>query len=149
MLRSLPRLLPHRAGTILLVIIIAGCGHTATSSNTRTAGNQTYPTQLVVNYGQNGKTVQLRVGQRAVVRLNTLAWRFHPISGSAVAVRGPEQVIRQIRGCKRLEGCGVVELMITALAPGSTVVRATRAICGEQFLCPPQYRAFEVRLAVR
>jgi hypothetical protein len=97
----------------------------------------------------NGRVVNLALGQQAVVSLDTLAWTFHVVVGSAVRAAGPQERVRQTRGCTAPNGCGTVMLTVKAVARGRSEVIATRGTCGEAARCPPAERTYTLALVVR
>jgi hypothetical protein len=107
--------------------------------------------QPPVRLGQadQGRSVTLRLGRRAVVRLDQPQWAFQPVSGGAVRAVGPPQLVFVHKGCRTLPGCGYVTLTVKAVARGRSAIVALRGSCGELFRCPPSKRKFSLTIVVQ
>ncbi len=128
---SSPNAVPALLG-LLSALLLAGCGGTAAR-----------PPQTFT-YADNGRTVTLAVGDRALVKLDTLNWTFAPASGSAVRATGPQRLEYVTKGCNAPDGCGDTELTVRAVARGRSIIVAQRLSCGEAARCPPNQRKFSL-----
>jgi hypothetical protein len=95
-----------------------------------------------------GRTVALALGRRAVVRIDDPQWAFGSVTGVAVRALAPPKLVFVHKGCKKLPGCGYVTLTVRAVARGRSVIVARRGSCGELFRCPPSKRKFSVTVVV-
>ncbi|MBV8787217.1 MAG: hypothetical protein JOZ00_11060 [Mycobacterium sp.] len=129
---------------LLTAVVLAGCGGSAAKPRSahRPAPAQTF------TYADNGRTVTLGVGRRALVKLDTLDWYIDAVSGSALRAVGPQRSVHILKGCGAPQGCGYMELTVDAVAPGRSVVRAQRGLCGELFICPRKLRKFALTVVV-
>jgi hypothetical protein len=131
---------------LLTAVGLAGCG--ASSADTKPPSPFPSPAPATVTYADNGQTVRLAVGRRALFKLVTLAWTFKPIAGSAVRASGAQRLVYVTKGCTAPNGCGYVELTVDAVARGRSVVAAERGSCGEAERCAPNRRKFAVTVIV-
>lgn len=118
------------------MVAVAGCGSSAKPPSMFTLAD-------------NGRVVNLALGKRAVIKLETLDWGFHPIAGQAVRAEGPQQLVRVKSGCTAPQGCGSVVLTVKAVARGRSTISASRGLCGEDFRCPPDQRNYTIGVVVR
>jgi hypothetical protein len=123
---------------VLAAAVLAGCGGTAAKP----------PRPRTFTYADNGHTVTLATGRRAVIKLDTLNWTFQPIAGAAVRAVGPQRLTYGTKGCNAPNGCGYVQLTVDAVARGQSVVSAERGSCGEAARCPPDRRKFAATVVV-
>ena len=128
---------------VLAALGLAACGGAAAKpSAPRPQPPQTF------TYADNGRTVTLAVGRRAVVKLDTLNWHIDPVTGQALRPVGPPRTVRITKGCASDTGCGYIEQTVDAVAPGRGVVRGQRGLCGELFICPRNLRKFSLTVTV-
>src|SRR5206468_4318238 len=134
-----------------LVIVLAGCGSgTARTSPTTivTAPSPSGPTtttvatspggEVVVKDPDAGHSVHVPPGGVLRVELDSTYWRFQPATDPGVLVADGDEVFTADPGpCPLGGGCGGVSQRYRAIGSGRTTVSATRANCGEAFVCPP------------
>jgi hypothetical protein len=84
----------------------------------------------------NGKTVNLRVGDRLVIRLESTYWTFAGSDNPQVLkALGQVDVSPQPSGCVPGGGCGTVTATYDVVGAGSAAVTASRTSCGEAMGC--------------
>jgi hypothetical protein len=130
---------------VWLLAFLTVVSTTACGSGGNSAGKQ--PVRL--GQADQGRTVTLGLGRRAVVRLDQPQWAFQPVSGGAVRALGAGQLVFVHKGCKMFPACGYVTLTVKAVARGRSTIVALRGICGELFRCPPSKRKFSLKIVVQ
>lgn len=137
---------PERCGLVGLLIVAttvaAACGGPS--------GNGALPTTVHLTAADAGRTVALAVGGHLEVVLDSTYWTFLPLPpGGILRSDGPPQVVPRPGHCVPGQGCGTVTIEVTATAPGTAAVSATRTTCGEALRCGPGQGAFRALVTVR
>jgi hypothetical protein len=104
-----------------------------------------------VSEADNGKTVDVRSGDRLDLVLHSTYWTVNdPASPSVLVARGPARYRSGGAGCPRFpgSGCGTVTQTYRAANLGTVDVTAHRDSCGEAVACAPDQRDFKVTVHV-
>jgi hypothetical protein len=142
------------ASTIVITaaaLALAGCAHTASVpaasvppahvSAMHTAGDT-----------DNGKTITLHIGDRLTVGLGSTYWEFTASTSSSVlAMVGTPVTAAPPHGtahCYPGMGCGTVTATFQAVKPGTSVVTASRAACGEALRCTGNTGSYQLTVVV-
>jgi hypothetical protein len=93
----------------------------------------------------NGKTLNLAVGDQLEVRLGSTYWTFNGSSNPAVLKAvGPAVISPQPSGCVAGGGCGFAIATFQVVASGSAQVTASRVSCGEAMGCTAAQDSYRV-----
>jgi hypothetical protein len=133
------------AGAALLVgAWLAACGAAeipAAGSPSPSAGGQLH----VATDSDNGKTLDVRVGDRLELKLASTYWMVKGSSDPQVLrAEGPAVVSPQPSGCVAGGGCGTVDVVFDVVGAGSAEVTASRNSCGEAMGCTGSEGAYRV-----
>ncbi|SEO63391.1 hypothetical protein [Actinacidiphila rubida] len=102
----------------------------------------------------NGTTVRLRIGQHVHVALATSYWTFRLPDAPAVLHQdatgsaNPSPSVSCAAPLAESGGCGDRTADYTATAAGTSLIVATRTICGEAMRCTAASGHFQVRAVV-
>jgi len=132
---------------IALVIGLTACGGTSLATVSRPA-KASAPRVVQASEPQNGRTLELRPGQKLRVVLHSTYWRFGKATNRGVLRREGTPQVRPFRSCVAGGGCGTVTVTYLAVAPGSAAVRAARTSCGEAMGCTGPAGRYAVRVRV-
>jgi len=130
-----------------MVPFVGGC---ASAGSGQPVGGPGDP--LVVRDGSNGHTVSLTVGQRLEVILGSSYWTVQGSSRPGVIRQdGASSLMPRPAGCANIPGLGCVPIRtdFSALAPGTTVITASRVSCGEAMRCMPGQEHYTLTVVVR
>ncbi|TMD22285.1 MAG: hypothetical protein E6I98_00040 [Chloroflexi bacterium] len=134
-----------KVGAIALpLVLVMACGRVS-----ETVGPGATPNPAghlaVASDSDNGKTVNLRIGDRLEVRLTSTYWTIAGSSNQQVLKAvGPVQVSPQSSGCVPGGGCGTVVAIFDVVGTGSAQVTASRTSCGEAMGCTGDQGSFRV-----
>ena len=125
----------HTAGRWLLAVmvaaVVAGCAQPGNQSLGADQGGVVRPPTVTVGPADDEKTVDLQVGDRLIVQLDTakLASRFRP----AWTLRlPPSKVLKRVQG-----GAEATRVMLFAAGPGTVrLVLVKRFGCAPPLRCP-------------
>ena len=132
--------MPRALLVMLAAAFVISCGSAA--------GGSSGP-EVVASDADNGKTVNLHVGDRLVVKLASTYWTIAESSDPRVLkTSGPAVVSPQPTGCVPGAGCGFAIATFEAVAPGSAEVTASRTSCGEAMRCVGDAGFFRVSIVV-
>ena len=108
---------------------------------------------LVVRDSANGHTVTVTVGEHLEVILGSTYWTVGGSSHPGVLRQdGPTSLMPRPADCAaNIPGLGCVPVRtdFSALAPGTTVVTASRVSCGEALRCMPSQEHYSLTVVVR
>jgi hypothetical protein len=108
---------------------MTGGGASPSPASTAVAG------QIVASESDNGKTLELHVGDRLEVKLASTYWNIQDSSDLGVLrLAGPVAVSPQ-PGCVPGAGCGLAIASFDAVGTGSADITASRSSCGEAMRC--------------
>lgn len=146
---------------LAMTLLVAGCataspvsaqhgpqpGHTLPGS----AGGQRRPVVLIEHDRSNGKTVQVRIGDRIALILASQYWIIRGSSAPTVLRQeGPTTTLPPSpRSCPPGVGCRPLRTLFTALTPGTAVIAAHRTTCGEALRCVGTQGHFHLTVIVR
>ena len=130
----------------------AGGGGTASATaSAPAAGGGDSP--LIVRDGANGHTVSVTVGDHLEVILGSSYWTVQGSSQPHVLQQdGPTKLMPRPANCAaNIPGLGCVPVRtdFSALAPGTTVITASRTSCGEAMRCMPKQEHYSLTGVVR
>ncbi|HSS61867.1 MAG TPA: hypothetical protein VLK30_10475 [Candidatus Limnocylindrales bacterium] len=119
---------------------LAACGAAglpaAAGTPSATSASPTNGQLHVAIDSDNGKTLNVRVGDRVEVRLSSTYWIVSGSSDSRVLkAEGPAVVSPRPSGCVPGGGCGTVDVVFDVVGPGAAYVVASRDSCGEAMRC--------------
>lgn len=125
------------------VAFLAACGAAVTPG---VSGSPTPSGQLrVAGDEDNGKTLQLHVGDRFEVRLDSTYWSVKGSSNPSVLMaEGPMVVAPSPSGCVPGGGCGTVAMVFDVVGAGTADVTASRTSCGEAMGCTGSAGSYRV-----
>jgi hypothetical protein len=130
-----------------VVPIVGGC---ASATSTAPGSGDT---PLVVRDGANGRTVTITVGEHLEVILGSTYWTVQGSSHPRVLRQdGPTTLLPRPADCAaNIPGLGCVPVRtdFSALAPGTTVITASRVSCGEALRCMPSQEHYTLTVVVR
>ena len=135
-----------------VVPFVGGCG---TASAPTSGGVHTAPVSspLIVRDGSNGHTVSVTVGEHLEVILASSYWTVRGSSQPNVLQQdGPTKLMPRPANCAaNIPGLGCVPVRtdFSALAPGTTVITASRVSCGEAMRCMPNQQHYSLTVVVR
>ncbi len=141
------------------VVMLAACGvvpfaggcAASSASPAVHAGGAGGP--LVVRDGSNGHTVTVTVGEHLEVILGSTYWTVRGSSKPGVLRQdGPSSLMPRPASCSASIpglGCVPVRTDFSALAPGTTVITASRVSCGEAMRCMPNQEHYSLTVVVR
>jgi len=124
-----------------VLLVVAGCSATGSADSS-----------LVVRDSANGHTVSLTVGMRLEVILASDYWTVQGSSRPHVLRQdGPTSQLPKPPSCGAIPGMGCVPIRtdFSAVAPGTVVITASRASCGEAMRCMPDQQHFILTVVVR
>ena len=105
------------------------------------------PTTVITN-ANNGQTVTVRAGTPISLVLDSTYWKSDGSSNpAAVAVTGAP-VYHPLNGGIPGLGTGTVTVALEAVAPGHSVLSASRTVCGEALACRLSEQHFSVTVLV-
>lgn len=96
----------------------------------------------------NGTTVRVAWGATVVLTLGSTYWSAPVSSAPGVLSVTAAPSVSAGHPCMAGMGCGTVQTVLHATAPGSTRLSATRVSCGEAMACPPDQRRFTITVIV-
>lgn len=137
---------------ILSAVALTGCG--AVPSGSPGGGSPASTSSpagrlIVARDSDNGRTLELRVGDRLELQLGSTYWNVAGSSDSMVLQAvGPALVSPQPSGCVPGAGCGLVTELFAAVAPGTAAVTASRNSCGEAMGCTGAQGSYRVTVTV-
>jgi hypothetical protein len=151
-IRSLASACAPAASAVLTLALVAACGAVSASgpgAGSPTPSSSPAATLVVAGDADNGKTVNLHVGDRVEVKLASTYWNLAGSSNPGVleAVRPPAVSPSPI-GCVPGAGCGVVTELFAAIAPGGAIVSASRTSCGEAMRCTGANGSYSISVVV-
>jgi hypothetical protein len=148
------------AAAAALAVAISGCGSvpagsasggngtsTSGSAGPGSAGHKT----VVARNNANGGTLSVRVGDSVKLVLSSSYWN---VSGSSkprvLGQDGVAVLLPRPPGCPAIPGlgCRPIQVMFTALAPGSAIITASRTTCGEALACDKRGTHFQLTVVV-
>jgi hypothetical protein len=139
-------------------IMLAACGVVPFAGGCAAGGSggvHTDPASspVIVRDGSNGHTVSVTVGDHLEVILGSSYWTVRGSSHPKVLQQdGPTTFMPRPANCSaNIPGLGCVPVRtdFSALAPGTTVITASRVSCGEAMRCMPNQEHYSVTVVVR
>jgi hypothetical protein len=138
-------------------IMLAACGVVPLIGGCSAAGSGVHAggpgAPLVVRDGANGHTVTITVGEHLEVILGSTYWTVQGSSHPRVLRQdGPTALLPRPADCTaNIPGLGCVPVRtdFSALAPGTTVITASRVSCGEALRCMPSQEHYTLTVVVR
>lgn len=105
---------------------------------------------MIVNEQNNGKNVQVHVGQTVQIQLHSLYWQLAPVTGTALALKGTATLPPAPGQAMPMPGSGggTIEVTYVAASAGSATISAHRDTCGEALRCQPDQSDFKVTITV-
>lgn len=138
----------------LCTLLAAGCASSAASvagpgtpSSTSSAA-----AVVVVRDDANGKTVNVQVGTTVELILSSTYWSVAgPSAPTVLRQAGNTTVLPRPTNCPNIPGlgCAPVRTDFTAVAPGTSSIKAERTTCGEAMPCAPNQKHFAVTVVVQ
>ena len=132
-----------------VVPFVGGCG----TASAPAAGGGGGDSSLIVRDGSNGHTVSVTVGDHLEVILASSYWTVKGSSHPTVLQQdGPTKLMPRPADCAaNIPGLGCVPVRtdFSALAPGTTVITASRVSCGEAMRCMPNQQHYSLTVVVR
>jgi hypothetical protein len=117
---------------VVSMALLAACGGVANPG----PGSTPQPRLIVATDADNGKTVDLHVGDQLELKLDSTYWTIHESPDVAVLrLAGPMAVSPRPNGCVPGGGCGLAIAFFDAVGSGSADVSASRTSCGEAMAC--------------
>lgn len=122
---------------LVFAAVLASCGAVMTGGGASPSPGATPEARLIVaTDSDNGKTLELHVGDRLEVNLNSTYWTIHESSDlSVLRLAGPMAISPRPNGCVPGGGCGLAIASFDAVGVGSADVTASRTSCGEAMRC--------------
>jgi hypothetical protein len=135
---------------LVTVLYLASCGSAMTGGAVSPSPGSTPDARLVVAMDtDNGRTLQLHVGDRLEVSLGSTYWSIHESSDpSVLRLAGPVAISPQPGGCVPGGGCGLAIASFDAVGKGSADVTASRTSCGEAMLCTGTAGSYRLSVVV-
>jgi hypothetical protein len=134
-----------------VVPFVGGCGTASAPAAGGGGGGGDSP--LIVHDGANGHTVSVTVGDHVEVILGSSYWTVQGSSQPRVLQQdGPTKLMPRPANCSaNIPGLGCVPVRtdFSALAPGTTVITASRTSCGEAMRCTPKQEHYSLTVVVR
>lgn len=140
----------HRCVVITFALTLAaGCTSAAGTAPNSAPARAKAVTKTVTDRDK-GTTVTVHVGDRLKIVLASTYWTIHPASKPEVLrTTGKPVTTPQLNGCVPGGGCGTESQLFSAVAAGTTTVRAARASCGEALLCTGGKGEFSISIVVK
>ena len=135
---------------LVAAAFLASCGAATTGGGASPSPGSTPIAPLTVaRDSDSGKTVELRVGDRLEVKLDSTYWTIHESSNPSVLRRaGPAVISPQPHGCVPGAGCGRAIASFDAVGRGSADVTASRNSCGEAMGCVGSAGSYRLSVVV-
>jgi hypothetical protein len=129
---------------------LASCGAAMTGGGASPSPGSTPEARLIVaTDSDNGKTLELHVGDRLEVTLNSTYWNIQESSDlSVVRLAGPMAVSPRPNGCVPGGGCGLAIATFDAVGTGTADVTASRTSCGEAMRCVGSAGSYRLSVVV-
>lgn len=138
------------ASAVVLSALLAACGAvTPVGSGSPSPASSPVAGLTVARDSDNGKTLNLHVGDRLEVQLGSTYWTVNgSTNGAVLQTIGQAVVSPQPTGCVPGAGCGFVTALFDAVAPGNAAVTASRNSCGEAMGCTGDQGLYRVSVVV-
>jgi hypothetical protein len=135
---------------LVSMAFLASCGAVITGSQASPSPGSTPQAGLIVaTDSDNGKTVELHVGDRLEVHLASTYWNIHESSDlSVLRLAGPTAISPRPNGCVPGGGCGLAIASFDAVGSGSVDVTASRTSCGEAMRCVGSAGSYRLSVVV-
>jgi hypothetical protein len=135
---------------LVSVAFLASCGAAMTGSGPSPSSGSTPQAALIVAMdSDNGKTLELHVGDRLEVKLESTYWNIHESSDlSVLRLSGPMAISPRPTGCVPGAGCGLAIASFNAVGSGSADVTASRNSCGEAMRCVGSAGSYRLSVVV-
>ena len=104
--------------------------------------------QIVATDSDNGKTLELHVGDRLELKLDSTYWNIHESSDLGVLRLAGPMAISPQPGCVPGAGCGLAIASFEAVGTGSADVTASRSSCGEAMRCVGNAGSYRLAVVV-
>ncbi len=130
-------------GVSLALTLLAACGavYLPAAGSPSAATGQLY----VASDSDNGRTLNVHVGDRLELKLSSTYWMIEGSSNSQVLRPASAAVVSpQPSGCVPGGGCGTVDMMFDVVGAGSADVTASRNSCGEAMGCTGSAGSYRV-----
>jgi hypothetical protein len=129
---------------------LASCGAAMTGAGASPSpGSSPEAGLIVATDSDNGKTLELHVGDRLEVTLNSTYWNIQESSDlSVVRLAGPMAVSPRPNGCVPGGGCGLAIATFDAVGTGTADVTASRTSCGEAMRCVGSAGSYRLSVVV-
>jgi hypothetical protein len=148
------------AAAATLAVAISGCGSVAAGSGNGGHGTSSPSTAgpsaaghktIVARNNANGGTISVHVGDSVKLILSSSYWN---VSGSStprvLRQDGVAVVLPRPPSCPAIPGlgCRPIQVLFTALAPGTAIIKASRTTCGEALACDKRGTHFQMTVVV-
>jgi hypothetical protein len=135
---------------LVCAAFLASCGAVMSGGEVSPSPGLTPEAGLVVaTDSDNGKTLELHVGDRLDVKLASTYWSIHESSDlSVLRLAGPMAISPRPSGCVPGGGCGLAIASFDAVGKGSADVTASRDSCGEAMRCVGGAGSYRVAVVV-
>ncbi len=102
----------------------------------------------MADYSDNNKTVNLKVGQKLTVSLDSTYWQFAAPSNTAVQASGDSIHTPCSQKTVPGSGCGTVSQVYVAKTKGQSLITASRVTCGEALACTAEQSKYQLTIVV-
>ena len=135
---------------LVSVAFLASCGAPTTGAEASPSPGSTPEAGLIVaTDSDNGKTVELHVGDRLELKLASTYWNINDSSNlSVLRLAGPMAISPRPGGCVPGAGCGLAIASFDAVGTGSADVTASRGSCGEAMRCVGNAGSYRLSVVV-
>ena len=129
-------------GACVLAVAVSACGGSSGSQSSVTSA----PTTHRLDDSSNGSTLQVQVGDRIAVTLNSTNWTLDVPATTLQPVGAPQ--VTPSHCAVMGSGCGTVTESYTAQHVGQATLHAHRDSCGEALRCSAQQSDWSVTVRV-
>jgi hypothetical protein len=138
------------AALLLLCGLLCAATTTACASQTTatTSPATTSPTTLHLDEHANHTAVSVTIGSTLVLTLGSTYWSGFTSSAPGVLATVASPQVSPGHTCPPGGGCGTVQVVLHAAAPGTAQLTAGRTSCGEARACAPDQRTYTVNVTV-
>src|SRR5262245_63684938 len=130
---------------VIMAAVVTACG-----TGQHVTGGKRSALVFVEDFGANGRTVHISIGDRIRLVLGSAYWKIHDSSAPSVLQKvGPTTFVAAAQSCPPGVGCGSQRALFKALAPGRAILSAHRSACGEALQCTGGRDRFRLTVVVR
>ena len=128
---------------------LASCGAAMTGGGASPSpGSTPEAGQIVATDSDNGKTLELHVGDRLELKLDSTYWNIQESSDLGVLRLAGPMAISPQPGCVPGAGCGLAIASFEAVGTGSADITASRSSCGEAMRCVGNAGSYRLAVVV-